>query len=156
MLCVRDVQEGDVILASTILNRRNVLLEIPTTKASFVLRQATRDEDFSHLESFADAQKLCKKYALMFSTLMKLSPELDTQQKTIQHVPTDPQLAKQTDEALRALDLITDISLSDEPCDFFLGESDTDSVQSDDQVVMPSGTIVELSQFTGKESATNA
>ena len=156
MLCVREAQEGDVILASTIFNRRNVLLQIPTA-ASCVLRQATRDDDFSHLESFADAQKLCKKYALMFSTLMKLSPELDTQQKTIQHVPTDPEMARQTDEALRALDLITDISLTDEPCDMFLGESDTDSVQSDDQVVLPSGgTIVELSQFGGKESSTNA
>ncbi|KAL8598552.1 hypothetical protein ACOMHN_051340 [Nucella lapillus] len=157
MLCIREQQQGDVLLASTTLNRRNVLLELPTT-SSCTLRQATREEDFSHLPSFEDAQKLCKKYALMYSTLMKLAPELDTRQKLIQHVPTDPELARQTDEALRALDLITDISLTDEPQDLFLGESDTDSVQSDEQMVMmpPAGTVVELSHFSGdRQSTTN-
>lgn len=154
MLCVRGVQEGDVIVASTILNRRNVLLDLPTDSACAV-QQATREEDFSGLKSFEDAQKLCQKYAHMYSTLIKLSPAMDTQQKTIQHVPTDPELARQTDDALRALDLITDISLTDnEPRDLFL-ESDTDSLRSDDLPSLPQGTIVELKQFTGRQSTTN-
>ena len=152
MLCVRETQEGEVILASTVLNRRNVLLEIPATAASCLVRQATRDEDFSGLASFADAQKLCKKYALMFASLMKLSPELDSRQKTIQHVPTD---LGRRDEGVGALDLITNISLTEEPRDLFVGESDTDSVHSEgEQALVPPGAIVELSLFSAGQAAT--
>ncbi|KAK7101300.1 hypothetical protein V1264_024097 [Littorina saxatilis] len=157
MLCVREVQTNDVILASTVLNRRNVLMEIPTNARNCGVRQATREEDFSTLKSFEDAQRLCQKYAMMFVTLMTLSPELDTTQKTIQHVASVSD--RQTDPSLQALDLLTDIRLSDdgEPPDIFMGESDTDSVNSDRQVqALPSGTVVELSLFPGSQSATNA
>nr|KAG5711768.1 hypothetical protein BaRGS_023532 [Batillaria attramentaria] len=155
MLFVKEVQENDVIIASTILNRRNVLMDLPTNCPCRV-QQASREEDFANLKTFEDAQKLCQKYAHMYSTLIKLSPEMDTGQSTKVHVPIDPDLTRKTDDALRALDLITDISLTDdEPRDFFM-ESDTDSLRSDDQPVMLSGTIVELSQFTGSQSVTNA
>lgn len=155
MLCVRDVREDDLIICSTILNRRNVLLDLPVT-APCTVRLATREDDFSHLPTFVDAQTLCAKYAHMYSSMIKLSPELDTGQKVIQHVPSDPELAKQTGDALRALDLITDISLTDEPVDLFM-ESDTDSVKSDDASVMLAGTIVELhAHHDNGQSTTNA
>lgn len=153
MLCIKEVHEDDVIIASTILNRRNVLLDLPVTSPVRV-QLATREEDFTPLKSFEDAQKLCQKYAHMYSTLIKLSPKQDTDHKTFMYVPADPALSREENEALRALDLITDISLTDdEPVDIFMNESETDSVsvgsfRSDDAPVMPSGTIVELTQST--------
>jgi hypothetical protein len=67
------------------------------------------------------------------------------------------------DEALQALDLITDISLTDDaagdkdPTDQFVGESDTDSVESDEQMVLPpSGTFVEFALFPGSSTDTHA
>lgn len=188
MLCVRHVQNGDVILASTFLNRRNVLLQIPVTVETddenahtwkerdplcpreMALRQTARDEDFSQLPGFADATKLCRKYAVMFSTLMKLAPEQDTAQRVIQHVPSCPDPRRRGGGAsgqLRALDLITDIRLTGggdddaEPADMFVGETDTDSVQGDDageqgHVVPAAGSFVEFTLFAGGASDTRA
>lgn len=152
LLCIRHFQEDDVIVCSTVVYHRNVLLDIPVS-APCKVRQATRDEDFTSLSTFADAQKLCHKYARAYSSLIKLSPELDTGQQVVQHVPTNPDLVRQTEDTLRTLDLLTDISQFDDMQDMFM-ESDTDSLQSDDFSLNPSGTILELSRCTDRQSAT--
>ena len=98
------------------------------------------DEQFADSATYKDAQKLCRKYSRLYSTMIKLSPELDTGQKVIQHVPSDPSVMPKSDETLRALDLITDISLTSEPKDHLLDTSDSGSQSSQDQQsVMPAG-----------------
>lgn len=108
------------------------------------------------MTTYKDAERLCKKYSNMFSTMIKLSPDLDTDQKVIMHVPADPSLMRKTEEALRALDLITDISFTGEPQDHLLDSSDSGSLNSDEQMVMPkSGTLETLTEFKSRESHTS-
>ncbi|XP_041358044.1 uncharacterized protein LOC121374958 [Gigantopelta aegis] len=154
MLMIRSMKEDDCVVGSTVLNKRNVLFEVPVDTPCSV-QLAARPEEFTDLSSYKDAQKLCKKYALSYSSMIKLSPDLDTDQKTIQHIPADPAIMRKVDDALKALDLITDISLTDESQDYFM-ESETDSAQSDDLFPMPlQGSLFELKEFRSRESHTH-
>lgn len=128
-------------------------------KVIFYLKQVkyiSNDKQFAEMTTYRDAQKLCRRYAQLFSSMIKLSPELDTDQKVIMHVPTDPSVMRQVDEALRALDLVTDISFTGEPKDHMLDSSDSGSINSDDQILMPKGgTLEDLEEFKGRESQTH-
>ncbi|BFY99917.1 hypothetical protein BsWGS_02957 [Bradybaena similaris] len=155
MLVVRSSAVDDAVVGSTILNSRNVLFEVPT-KAPVQVKYISKDEQFAEMTTYRDAQKLCRRYAQLFSSMIKLSPELDTDQKVIMHVPTDPSVMRQVDEALRALDLVTDISFTGEPKDHMLDSSDSGSINSDDQILMPKGGRLEdLEEFKGRESQTH-
>ncbi|GFO47918.1 protein fam59a [Plakobranchus ocellatus] len=151
MLIVRETAFDDLIVGSTILNKRNILFEIPVT-APVKVKYTSTDAHFAESENYKDAQKLCQKYSHLFSTNIKLSPDLDTGQKVMQHVPSDPSVMRQSDEALRALDLITDISLTSGPQDHHLDSSDAGSMGSQDQqTVIPAGaTIVDQSEYDYK------
>ncbi|XP_005112654.1 uncharacterized protein LOC101855311 [Aplysia californica] len=156
MMILRDAKIGESVVGSTILNSRNVLFELPLG-APIKIRLATNDEALQEMTSYKDGQKLCRKYAHMYGSMIKLSPDLDTNQKTIMHVPTDPSLLEQADEALRALDLITDISLTGEPEDHLLDSaSDSASTGSAEPSVVPKGgTLAELSEYRSRESQTH-
>ncbi|CAG5117555.1 unnamed protein product [Candidula unifasciata] len=155
MLVIRSSAIDEAVVGSTIINKRNVLFEVPT-KAPVKVKYLSKDDQFAETTTYKDAQKLCRKYARLFSSMIKLSPDLDTDQKTIMHVPTDPSVMRQVDEALRALDLITDISFTGEPKDQFLDSSDSGSINSDDQIIMPKGgTLEDLEEFKGRESQTH-
>ena len=129
MMILKEQSKSDSFIASTILNKRNVLFELPV-KSKCDVREAVNAEDYENLRTFIDAKVLCKKYANSFSALIKLSPDLDTDRKTLQHIPTEKR--KKRGESLKNLDLITDISLTDdEPRHFFMEDSsDSDSLQS--------------------------
>ncbi|KAL3870123.1 hypothetical protein ACJMK2_042734 [Sinanodonta woodiana] len=149
MLNLKKQWKEDCIIASTILNKRNVLIEIPVSLQCCVYK-ATKEADYCEKSTYKDAQKLCEKYALKFASMIKLSPELDTNQQTIQHIPT--QKRKTRDESLRMLDLITNISITDdEPCDQFM-ESHTDSVQSIEKGPTPIKKMLELKELQSRES----
>ncbi|KAH9519374.1 hypothetical protein Btru_075376 [Bulinus truncatus] len=153
MLIIRNSQAVDSIVGCTILNTRNVLFEI-SLSSPVKVKYVANDQPFSEMSTYKDAQKLCRKYAKVFSNMIKLAPDMDTGQKVILHVPTDPSLKKHMDESLQALDLITDISLSGEPRDMLL-DSDTGSMDSGDQVVIPpSGGSTEVMEYKGRESHT--
>ena len=154
MIMIRSLEEDDCVIGSTVLNKRNVLFEVPVDSPCRV-QLAARPEQFAELSSFKDAQKLCKKYALSYSSMIKLSPALDTDQQVIQHIPTDPSYMRKVDDALKALDLITDISLTDESHDYFM-ESESDSSQGDDHFPMPlQGSLFELKEFRSRDSHTH-
>ncbi|CAL1539611.1 unnamed protein product [Lymnaea stagnalis] len=153
MLVIRDAATDDSVVGSTVLNTRNVLFEIPLS-APVKVKYVSKDDHFKDMSTYKDAQKLCKKYANVFSTMIKLAPDLDTDQKVIMHVPTDSSLMHQVDECLRALDLITDISFAGEPKDYLL-DSDAGSVASEDTLVVPpSGAVTEVTEFQSRESQT--
>ncbi|WAR24440.1 hypothetical protein MAR_038109 [Mya arenaria] len=135
----------DTIIASTILNKRNVLFEIPVSTKCDV-RTAVDEEQYETLRTYIDAKMLGKKYAVPFGTLIKLSPELDTDQAMIQHIPTEK--LKSRDESLQTLDMITNFSLTDEePRDYFMESSDTESVQSADASPLGAGQMMELREI---------
>uniref|UniRef100_A0A0B6Y1R8 Uncharacterized protein n=1 Tax=Arion vulgaris TaxID=1028688 RepID=A0A0B6Y1R8_9EUPU len=85
--------------------------------------------------------------------MIKLSSDLDTDQKVIMHVPSDPSVMPKVDETLRIFDLITDISFTDKPKDYLL---DSEPMNSDDLVVIPKGGILEdLETFRSRECHTH-
>ncbi|KAK3090064.1 hypothetical protein FSP39_008904 [Pinctada imbricata] len=134
------------------MNKRNVLFEIPVSSPCSV-QTAENEADFRDMKSYVDARHLCHKYARPYSTLIKLSPELDTNQQMVQHIPTAK--SKDRNSSLKTLDLITNISLTDdEPTNVFM-ESDTDSINSSDQAsALPQGTLMELTEIK-RHSTTN-
>ncbi|XP_062575012.1 uncharacterized protein LOC134236870 [Saccostrea cucullata] len=143
MIALRETVSEDVIIASTVMNKRNVLIEIPIS-SSCVVCFPENEEPLKGLKTFEDAQKLCEKYAVSFSSLIKLSSELDTHHMKVQY---NPKMSKVKDSGLKTLDLITNISLADdEPSDRFM-ESDSDSIQSTDQS-MPTRGIFKLLELT--------
>lgn len=146
MLAIKSQVNEDTIIASTILNKRNVLFEIPVNTRCQVWTSSD-SEQFENMRTYIDANKLCKKYALSYASLIKLSPELDTNQQMIQHIPTEKR--KTRDESLKTLDLITNISLTDdEPHDYFMESSDTDSVQSAEAALpLGMGQMMELREI---------
>lgn len=87
--------------------------------------------------------------------MIKLSPDNNTDQKVIQHVPADSKIMQNADESLKALDLITDISLNSEPKDQFIDSSDTGSSNSEEQSVIPKeGVLSEMTEYKSGESQT--
>lgn len=146
MLVLKRQNKEDTIIASTILNKRNVLFELPVALDCDV-KIASDEADYENLRSYIDAQLLCKKYANSFGSLIKLAPELDTNQDMIQHIPTEKR--KTRDESLKTLDLITNISLTDdEPRDYFMESSDSDSIQSGEVAPLGMGQMVELKEIS--------
>ena len=145
MLVLKSQIKEDRIIASTILNKRNVLFEMPVNSECEV-RTAADSEQYENMRSFIDANKLCKKYAFSYGSLIKLSPEIDTDQQMYQHIPTEKR--KTRDESLKTLDLITNISMTDdEPRDYFMESSDTDSVQSAEVLPLGIGQMMELREI---------
>lgn len=146
MLILKEQSKEDTIIASTILNKRNVLFELPVNTMCNV-KTASDEADYENLRTYIDAQLLCKKFAVSFGSLIKLSPELDTDQQMIQHIPTEKR--KTRDESLKTLDLITNISLTDdEPRDYFMETSDSDSLQSGDEMPQGLGQMMELKEIS--------
>lgn len=146
MLILKEQNKEDTIIASTILNKRNVLFELPVSTRCIV-KTALDETDFENLRTYIDAQTLCKKFARSYGSLIKLSPELDTGQQMIQHIPTEKR--KTRDESLKTLDLITNISLTDdEPRDYFMESSDSESLQSSDDMPQGLGQMMELKEIT--------
>lgn len=144
MLALKSQVKEDTIIASTILNKRNVLFEIPVSTTCQV-QTATDSEQYENMRTYIDANNLCRKYALAYASLIKLSPEIDTDQQMIQHIPTEKR--KTRDESLKTLDLITNISLTDdEPQDYLLC-SDTDSIQSAESLPVGMGQMMELREI---------
>ena len=119
------------------------------------VRQLSSEDDLQEMSSYKDAQKLCRKYAALYSSMIKLSPDLDTNQKCIMHVPTDPNLKNQVDETLRDLDLITDISLSGDPKDHLLDDDVSSTTSSDKSLLPRGGTLAELTEYKSRESQTH-
>ncbi|RUS83351.1 hypothetical protein EGW08_008898 [Elysia chlorotica] len=151
-LILRETAVDDAIIGSSILNQRNVLFEIPLN-APVKVKYTSSDEHFAETDSYRDAKKLCRKYSDLFSTMIKLSAQADSSQKVIQHVPTDPSLMRDVDEALRALDLITDISLTSEPKDHLLDPSDSSSQGSyDQQNPIPKEAVLEAQRDSDYKS----
>ncbi|XP_046357895.2 uncharacterized protein LOC124136128 [Haliotis rufescens] len=146
MMIIKGAETVETVIASTVLNKRNVLFEVPVTAACTVTESAD-EEEYTDLDSYKDAKRLCRKYAALYSMMIKLSPDLDTNQQVIQHIPTSS-----TGNTL-SLDLIGDISLTDDPVSMMM-ESDTDSVQSEDQSPVFRGTLLELKEFKNRESTT--
>ena len=145
MLALKSKTTEDSFIASTVLNKRNVLFEIPMRTSCDVFN-AINTEQYENLRTYIDASLLCKKYALKFGQLIKLAPELDTNQSMIQHVPTERQ--KSRDESLKTLDLIANFSLTDdEPRDYFMEGSDSDSIQSADAAPVGVGQMMELREI---------
>jgi hypothetical protein len=145
MLILKEQVKEDTIIASTILNKRNVLFELPFSTPCNI-KTAVDQEDFENMRTYIDANNLCKKYANSYGSLIKLSPELDTDQQMIQHIPTEKR--KTRDESLKTLDLITNISLTDdEPRDYFMESSDSDSIQSGETAPLGLGQMMELREI---------
>ncbi|ESP03586.1 hypothetical protein LOTGIDRAFT_237593 [Lottia gigantea] len=152
MLNVRSFKTEQKIIASTVLNKRNVLFEVPIGLGCSV-QVSNNLEECCDLDTYRDGVKLCQKYAHMYSTMIKLSPKMDTNSQVMQHIPTDPSYMKTVDDALKALDLITDISLTEEPKDHLMeSSSDTDSLRSD-QPTIPRGTLMNLTRDTSQSTA---
>ena len=153
MLALKDCALEDTIIGSTTMNKRNVLFEIPADSPCTV-QTAENEDEYADLKTYIDAKHLCVKYALSYSTMIKLSPDLDTNQQLIQHIPTAK--SKNRHSSLKTLDLITNISLTDdEPTDVFMESSDTDSIQSNEQAsALPPGTMMELKEIK-RQSTTN-
>ena len=146
MLILKDCSKEDTIIGSTILNKRNVLFEIPVkTKCS--VQTATDANSYANLPTYINAKGLCEKYALSYSSMIKLSPKMDTDQQMIQHIPTEKR--KKRDESLKTLDLINSISITDdEPGDYYMKESsDSDSLQSEEASPLASGQMMELTEI---------
>ncbi|XP_045188813.2 uncharacterized protein LOC123546524 [Mercenaria mercenaria] len=145
MLILKEQRKEDTIIASTILNQRNVLLELPvSTKCN--VKTSTDEDDYENLRTYIDAKKLCTKFANSYGSLIKLTPEVDTNQQMIQHIPTEKR--KTRDESLKTLDLITNISLTDdEPRDYFMESSDSDSIQSGEATPLGLGQMMELREI---------
>lgn len=145
MLALNEQNKDSTIIASTILNKRNVLFELPVS-ARCNVKTAVQETDYENLRTYIDAKLLCKKYADAYGSLIKLAPELDTDQHMIQHIPTEKRQTR--DESLKNLDLITNISLTDdEPCDYFMESSDSDSIQSGKVVPLGLGQMTELKEI---------
>lgn len=145
MLVLKHEVKEDTIIASTALNKRNVLFEIPVSTTCQV-RTAKDAEQYENMRTYIDANNLCRKYALSYGSLIKLSPEIDTDQQMIQHIPTEKR--KTRDESLKTLDLITNISLTDdEPRDYFMESSDNDSIQSGEATPLGLGQMMELREI---------
>ena len=146
MLILKEASKQDTLVGSTILNKRNVLFEIPVnTKCS--VKTALNEESYSNLATYLDAKELCQKFADSYSSLIKLSPKMDTDQQMVQHIPTEKR--KKRDESLKTLDLINSISVTDdEPSDFFMKESsDSDSLQSEEASPLAHGQMMELTEI---------
>ena len=123
------------------------------------MKYTSNDEHFAETEGYKDAKKLTRKYSNLFSMMIRLSPEHDTSQKVLQHIPSDPSVMRGSGEALRVLDLITDISLNSEPKDHLLDPSDSSSQGSyDQQNPIPKGVILmgqSDSDYRSRESQTH-
>lgn len=149
MMVLKSHSMCESIVGSTASNRRNVLFELPLDFPCSVEVVENEKESCSHQKACKDGKKLCQMYALSYSSLIKLSPDMDTDQQLYQHIPT-AKAKRGADDTLQTLDLITNISLTDEPVDTFIQEfSDTDSIQSTDQSTgAVKGTLMELKEIT--------
>lgn len=145
MLALKEQNKESTIIASTILNQRNVLFELPVSALCNV-KTAVYETDYENSRTYIDAKLLCKKYSHAYGSLIKLSPEIDTDQQMIQHIPTEKR--KTRDESLKTLDLITNISLTDdEPLDYFMELSDSDSIKSGEVTPLGLGQMTELTEI---------
>ena len=146
MLILKEAYKQDAITGCTILNKRNVLFEIPVNTKCAV-KTALNEDSYSKLATYLDAQGLCQKFAGSYSSLIKLSPKMDTDQEMVQHIPTEKR--KKRDESLKTLDLINSISVTDdEPSDFYMKESsDSDSLQSEEASPLAHGQMMELTEI---------
>lgn len=148
MLVIKESKTEEVILSSTITFKRHALFELPVSSNCKVFKVKSEDV-FENMKSYKDAKRLCEKYSDSFSSLIKLSPELDTNQQMVQHIPTET--SKQRHESLKTLDLITNISLTDdEPSTQFM-ESSTDCDTESEQF-LAMGTLIELKELSNRSS----
>lgn len=140
ILILKEHNSEDSMIGSTIFNKRNVLFELPMSASCNIYTTA---DDFSKMETYSDALKLCDRFARSYSAMIKLSPEQDTANQMIQHIPTEK--LKRPNSSLKTLDLITNISYTDdEPQDQFM-DSDRESIQSyGEQGPLQKGQLVEL------------
>jgi hypothetical protein len=144
MLVIKESKTEEVILGSTITFKRHALFELPVSSNCKVFKVKS-EYVFENMKSYKDAKRLCEKYSDSFSSLIKLSPELDTNQQMVQHIPTEK--SKQRHESLKTLDLITNISLTDdEPRAQFMESSSDCDTESEQSPAM--GTLIELKELS--------
>ncbi|XP_052101125.1 uncharacterized protein LOC127735071 [Mytilus californianus] len=147
MLVIKRRITEDVFVGSTITFKRHALFELPAYNDVKIF-MAKSEEQFVDMKTYKDAKQLCQKYSDSYSSLIKLSPKLDTDHQMIQHIPTEK--TKQRHESLKTLDLITNISLTDdEPRSQFM-ESSSDDTVSEQSLTL--GTLVELKEFSNRTS----
>ncbi|XP_064606676.1 uncharacterized protein LOC135471389 [Liolophura sinensis] len=135
LLAIKDCQKRDTVIGSTIVNKRNVLFELPVDTFCNV-QLSSNDEQFSTLTGFRDARKLCKKYAVSFASMIKLSPDMDTDKELKEYTPKK---TSQSDN-LQSLDLIKDMNIADSPREEMFeadgsGEVEEDSGTDGDKVL---------------------
>lgn len=139
----------DTLIASTITNQRNVLLELPVNTQCMV-QLVTNEDSYVDLRSYQDGKKLCKKYAMAYASMIKLSPELDTDLSMVEHRPVTK--SKAADDSLRTLDLITHLRLGEEPRDYLMeSDSDTASAGSASASRLP-GNVMEMARMSTSAS----
>ena len=130
------------------------------------MQLVSNDEALQGMKSYADGKKLCEKYSSLYSSMIKLSPELDTGQKVIMHMPSTPSAKGRVDNALQDLDLITDIGLGNDIVDHLL-DPDSDSTKSGDSrskntssktrgdtMIPKGGTLCEIKEHQSRDSQT--
>ncbi|XP_071148589.1 uncharacterized protein [Mytilus edulis] len=146
MVIKRRITE-DVFVGSTITFKRHALFELPVSDDVKICTTKS-EEQFIDMKSYKDAIQLCTKYSDSYSSLIKISPKLDTDHQMIQHIPTEK--TKQRHESLKTLDLLTNISLTDdEPSTQFM-ESSRDDTESEQSLTL--GTLVELKELSNRRS----
>lgn len=145
MLVIKSSMTEEIVVGSTLTFKRHALFELPMSHCIKVYK-LTRQEELGETKPFKEANQLCHRYSDSFSSLIKLSPDFDTEQEMIQHIPTT-----QRSNSLKTLDLITNISLTDDdPRATFLetqAESDCTPEQS-----LTHGTLIELTELSRRTS----
>ena len=148
MMVLKAVSSEESVVCSTIMNRRNVLLELPVSLRCTVYK-AENEASYTNRKTYKDARSLCHKYANSYAALIKLSPEMDTDQQMMLHIPTAR--SSKADDNLHTISAMTNMSLTDdEPVDSFMESatsSDTDSLQSADANFIPIGNMIELREI---------
>ncbi|KAK6188667.1 hypothetical protein SNE40_004800 [Patella caerulea] len=145
MFIIHSAAVEESIIASTILNKRNILFEMPVN-TNCCVRTASNVDECSDLDTYKDGVRLCTKYSHVYSTMIKLSPKMDTNLAVIKHMPTsrtDKKVESHND--LKELD-IGNISFNDAPQDQLMESPDSDSLRSDDQSPISNGYILTLTE----------
>lgn len=126
LLAIKDFQKRDTVIGSTIVNKRNVLFELPLDTCCNV-QLSSDDDQFATLSGFKDARKLCKKYAVSFASMIKLSPDMDTDKELKEYS------LKQTSQSdnLQSLDLIKDMKIGDSQREQMFGEELSGEAEED-------------------------
>lgn len=147
MLVVKNSRTEEVVVGSTITFKRHALFELPVSHQVKIYTLKSNDE-LKEKKSYKEANQLCHTYSDSYSSLIKLSPDLDTRQEMIQHIPT-----VQQNDSLKTLDLITNISLTDDDprATFMETSSECDSHNVAEQF-LTKGTLIELTELSSRTS----